>query len=323
VTKPNKALLADKWREAEEAISAERSYFRNGFERSRHDPLRLAWDITPFLLRPMLRLSDRRLGLTSPRAIHSWLTDGWYYKLLDRSIALNERDRFTTFAGWLFERYGREIFEIALPDRPPGHGRVHGEYAYAGELTSDVAIDYGAELILCEVISTRLPLGVRAEADPEELATYLTRTLLDKIDQLDRVSRDVLAGRAQIPSVVAKELATIWPVLITAGDLVESEALWEWLKQNLPATTFEDPRVSDLTLLGIQDVEIIAGLLDTGEEFNQLIAAKHKSDHRELSFVRWLTDTRKDDPPRHPRLTERWTALADRMSRTLELGDER
>lgn len=311
--------LAEKWELAENAISAERAYFQNGFARSRTDPLRRAWDITPFLLRPMLRLSDGRLCLTSPRAIHSWLTDGWYYKLLDHAIEKKVRDQFTTFAGWLFETYVREIFQLALPDRAPGQGKVHGEYAYGGEMTSDVAIDYGCELVICEVISTRLPLGVRAEADPKELHKYLTRTLLDKIAQLDRVSRDVLNGRAQLPGVVAGDLVEILPVLITAGDLVESEALWHWLRQNLPDPMFGDERVRGLTMLGIEDVEIIAGMVDAGDELNQLIKAKHKSDHRELNFVRWINDTRTDDPPRHPELEKRWQELVQRMERTLAI----
>ena len=302
----------------EAALSAPREFFVEGFAKSRSNPLRLTWDGTPFLQRPLVRLADGRMALTAPRALHVWLTDGWYYRLLDIAISKGERDAFTTFVGFLFERYVLELFELALPGRPAGSGRVHGEQAYSGgQMTSDVTVDYGEDLLLFEVISRRLPLGVRTEADPQELETHLQWTLLDKLEQLDRVSTDILAGRASIPGVDPAGVRRIWPILVTAGDFTESEPLWAWLQEHLPVGTFADPRVAQLTLLGVGDIEAIAGLVGAGEDLHDIIASKARSDHRELSLARWLTDTREGDPPRHPGIVARWNHLVAAMNAAL------
>jgi hypothetical protein len=302
----------------QDALAAPRGSFVAGFSKSKNNPPRLAWEATPFQQRPFILLDDGRLALTSPRAIYAWLTDSWYYRLLDLAIEKGQRDTFTTFVGYLFETYVLELFQVALANRAAGSGSVHGEQSYGGgQMTSDVAVDYGHDLLLFEVISRRLPLGVRAEADQAELEEHLKRTLLDKIEQLDRVAGDILSGRARIPDVDVARLRRIWPVVITAGDLTESEPLWKWLDEHVPSGTFADARVQPLQLLTVEDVEIIAGLVSEGEEIIDIIAGKARSDYRQLSMVRWLGDTREEDPSRHPDLRTRWDRLMAAMESAL------
>jgi hypothetical protein len=310
--------LASKADDVQTVLAAPREFFAAGFSKSKNNPVRLAWESTPFQQRPFVLLDDGRLALTSPRAIYSWLTVGWYYRLLDIAISKGRRDDFTTFVGYLFETYVLELFQFALPNRDAGNGAVHGEQTYGGgQMTSDVAIDYGDDLLLFEVVSRRLPLGVRAEADQAELEEHLKRTLLDKIAQLDRVARDILSGTARIPDVDPARLRRIWPVVITAGDITQTEPLWKWLHEQVPSSTFADERVQQLQLLTVEDVEIIAGLVSDGEEIIDVIAAKARSDYRELDMVRWLDDTRHEDPPRHPELEARWGRLIAAMEQAL------
>jgi hypothetical protein len=70
-----------------------------------------------------------------------------------------------------------------------------------------------------------MPPAVRAEADDGELQTYLTRAVADKLEQLDRVITDLQAETAKLPGVDMSSVRRIWPVLITAEDLVEGESL--------------------------------------------------------------------------------------------------
>jgi hypothetical protein len=239
------------------------------------------------------------------------------------AISRRERDAFTTFVGFLFETYVLELMQLALTGHAVGHGRVHGEIPYGGgDLSSDVIVDYGEDLLLFEVISRRVPLGVRAEADPDELETHLQRTLLDKIEQLDRVANDVLEARVAIPGVDPAQLRRIWPVLVTAGDLIESEALWQWLRARTAAMTFADERIERLSLLSVEDVEIIAGMVAAGEQVVDIVANKARSPHHELSLARWLLDTRSAPPPRHPEIEARWTRLVENMTAVLGLPDE-
>jgi hypothetical protein len=201
-----------------EALSAPRDFYIGGFRRSRDIPLRLAWETTPFLTKPFLRIPGG-LCLVSPRAAQGFLSDGVYYRFLDIAAVENQRDDFTQFVGWLVERYVLELFEQALASRPTP---AHGEQAYSGKMTSDVAIDCGRDIVLIEVISRRLPLGVRAEADEEELEEHLEWAVTEKLEQLDRVITDLLDSdcAARLPGVDMSGVERIWPVLVTWDDLV-------------------------------------------------------------------------------------------------------
>lgn len=314
--------LASRHASFAEALSESREYFQHGFARSHDDPIRLAWDIKPFLTKPFLRMRDQALLLLSPRALQSWLSDGVHYRLLDRAIALGRRDEFTTFVGYLFETYVLEVFEEGLAGHHAGDGRVHGEQRYSGDTrTSDVAIDYGRDLVLCEVVSTRLPLGVRAEADQDELDTHLKRTIQDKLSQLDRVVNDLVEGRAHIPDVDMTGVERVWPVLINVGELVEGEALWAFINRH--ATLPRQDVCLPLTLLGVDEAETLAGMAAAGENVVSILSAKQRDNYGELQFRRWLADTRETAPPRLPALEARWERMSQRMVDILKPAEGR
>ena len=303
------------------ALSATRDEYIEGFTRSRDNPLRLAWEITPFQTKPFFRLPDDTLLLLSPRAAQAFLTDGVHYRLLEAAMGRGERNRFTSFVGWLFEQYIVELMEAALPGRAPGSGRVLGEHPYkAGGLkTSDIALDYGADLVLCEVVSTRMPLAVRAEADEGELQTYLTRTVADKLEQLDRVITDLQAGTAKLPGVGMPSVLRIWPVLITAGDLVEGEPLWEFVS-GVCGAMLKQRGVQPVTLLGVDDVETLGGLVAHGRDLIELLHDKATSGYLALSLGRYLHDRGENPGPRLETLNAQWHALTNECMATLDGG---
>jgi hypothetical protein len=304
-----------------EALTAPREFYVEGFARSHDDALRLAWEVTPFQQRPFMRLPGDQLLLISPRAMQSWLTEGAHYRLLDIAIRRSARDDFTTFVGWLFETYACELFETALGNRSAGDGRVHREQDYAGQKTSDVAVDFGRDLVLCEVVSTRLPLGVRAEADEDELATYLQRTITDKLEQLDRVVTDLLDERAHIPGVTITNVERVWPVLTTVGEVVEGEPLCALIRREC-GHLLQQAVCQPLSLVGIDDVEVALGAVAAGDELVALLRQKNAGPYRELSWARWLTDTRETPPPRLPALEARWEEMMNEAVRVLGLPPE-
>ncbi len=64
-------------------LSADRDWYNAEFS-SRGDMLEhIAWEVRPFMQRPFLRLASGGLLLLSPRALASWVTDGFHYRLLD------------------------------------------------------------------------------------------------------------------------------------------------------------------------------------------------------------------------------------------------
>lgn len=300
-----------------EALTAPRDFYVKAFARSRNDPVRLAWETTPFQQKPFLRLPGHRLLSLSPRALQSWLTDGVHYRLRDQA----GRGGFDAFVGSLFETYIQEVFGAALPHRPPGGGRVHADEPYGkggGELTSDVALDYGRDLILFEVISTRLPLGVRSVRDDSELATYLQRTILDKIKQIDRVVDDLISGKARLDGVDMTQVERVWPIVVGIGEMVETELLWDRVRQDTAGLLRQDV-CEPLTLLGAQDAEVFAGMIAAGDNAIELLREKQSTGYAETGWVNWITATRSPLPPRLPVLQNRWNRLTEEAVAVLQL----
>jgi hypothetical protein len=310
--------LAPRHEAVTEVFSAPRSFYVDGFKRSHDNELRLAWETTPFMTKPLLRLPDDSLCLTSPRALQSFLTDGIYYRFLDIAAQEGERDHYTGFVGWLVERYVVEVFADSFGPRDAGNGRVTGDQEYAGKKTSDVAVDYGEDLVLVEVISTRLPLGVRAEADEAELTKYLKRTIDDKLEQVDRVITDLDDKRARIPDVDIGAVQRIWPVLVTQGDLLPAGPLLSYVDQATKGM-FEQAGVQPRTMLGLADVEMLMGMIVAGENLIDVLREKATGEYANLPFSRWLTDVREPLPARPPQLEQRWFDSTDALAGLLDL----
>ncbi len=310
--------LASRHEAVTEAFSAPRSFYVGGFQRSRENELRLAWDTTPFMTKPLLRFPDGSLCLTSPRALQSYMTDGIYYRFLDIAAKEGKRDDYTGFVGWLVERYVVEVFSESFGLRDIGDGRVSGDQEYGGKKTSDVAVDYGEDLVLVEVVSTRLPLGVRAEADEGDLNKYLRRTIDDKLKQVDRVITDLNEERAQIPDVDITTVKRIWPVLVTQGDLLPAGPLLAYVDEATEGL-FEQVGVQPLTMLGLADLEMLMGMIATGESLIDVLREKATGEYANLPFSRWLTDVRDPLPARPPQLEQRWCDSTDRFARLLNL----
>lgn len=121
----------------------------------------LIWERTPFEQRPLLRLSDGALLVTSPQAIWSWMGEGLYFRLLDIARDRGEPTKLTQFYGELIERYIVELVASAHASTDiPGAGRVFGEQVSGTRKnpvkTPDVAVDLGQDLVLMEVVSGRL-----------------------------------------------------------------------------------------------------------------------------------------------------------------------
>ena len=309
--------LADRHEDLTRALSATRTEFAAAFKTSRGNPVRIAWERTPFLAKPFLRLAEEALLLVSPRAAEAFLGDGVHYRLLDAAISRGQRNQFTSFVGWLFEQYILELFEAAYSERRNESGRVLGEQLYRGgrDRTSDVALSLGSDLVLCEVVSRRMPMGVRAEADETELQTYLKRTITEKLAQLDRVITDLQTGDARLPGVEVSDVRRLWPVLVTAGDLVVGEPLSEFVRANC-GSYLKQVGVRPLTLLGAHDIEALAGLVESGETIIDLLHEKGRN-HGSLSLGRFLYDRGETNPPRLGLLTERWNALIEECEKIL------
>jgi hypothetical protein len=284
-----------------DALSAEPGWYAEEFERI-EKAYRLdeweavaGWTTAPFETKPFVRLRDGRLCLWSARALLSWLTDGFYYRALTYAEGEGRGHGFTTFNGWLVERYAREVVDRALPaEKPHGSGRALGSVRYkghAGGLDSpDIALDYGPDLVFVEVCSGRLRLDTRLTGDPARVREDLRRVLTGKAQQLSRRIDDYLNGAFELEGVDRNAVERVWPVVLTGASFLMTELVYEWIIREI-GKHLRQPATQPLTVLDIADWEQLCGLVEVGWTVPRLLARKVGA-YRGLDWRRMV----KDDP---------------------------
>ena len=316
--------LADRVEAISDLVSAPRQWYAQEFAASGADLDAIAWERAPFLRRPFLRLADGRWLLISPRTIDSWLGEGFYYRALESAQRRGQANRFFTFFGKLVETYCLDLTRsVYAGERPIGGGRVYGEQPFGphrDKRTSDIVIDLGPDLILIEVVSARFATGVRVYGNPDVLATALERMLFKKMGQLGRVTASVLSGEAQIPEVDPAFIQRVWPVVVTGGDVMQTEFLWDRIDAELPPQ-LSAARVQALTVLDIGDFELLLGLVHEGHHLPDVLDGKAQGPYRRLELARWMREVLHLPAPlkqRPPILEERWEEIG-RMVRDVLL----
>lgn len=315
--------LAERVEAIADLVSAPRQWYAEEFAAAGDELDAIAWDRAPFLRRPFLRLADGRWLLISPRMIDSWLGEGFYYRALESAQRRGETNRFFTFFGKLIETYCLDLTRsVYAGERPVGGGRVHGEQRYGshgGKRTSDIAIDLGPDLVLIEVVSARFATDVRVYGRPEILTVALERMLFKKMGQLGRVTAAVLSGEATIPDVDRAHIERIWPVVVTGGDLMQTELLWDRTDAELPPE-LAAARVEPLTVLDIGDFERLLGLVTEGHHLPDVLGQKAQGPYRRLAISRWMHEELHLPTPlmqRPPVLEERWEVQGQTMRNVL------
>jgi hypothetical protein len=317
--------LADRQDAIADLVSAPRRWYADEFAAAGNDLDSIAWERSPFLRRPFLRLADGRWLLISPRTIDSWLGEGFYYRALESAQRRGPDavNRFFTFFGKLVEQYCLGLTRSVFGgERAIGGGRVHGEQRFGrrgGKRTSDVAIDLGTDLVLIEVVAARFATDVRVYGNPDVLSAALKRMIFKKIGQLGRVTAAILAGEATIPDVDPAHIERVWPIVVTGGELMHTELLWDRIDAELPVE-LRGGRVQPLTVIDIDDFELLLGLVSEGRHLPDVLGQKARGPYRRLGLGRFMHEELHLPVPlmqRPPVLEERWEALGREMKRVL------
>jgi hypothetical protein len=326
--------MAERREDALQLISTDRATFAAEFAAAGTDPAHIAWETRPFMRRPFLRLADDSILLISPRGMKAWLSDGFHYRLLDsaqsRSVADRKLSRrYTAYSGELLEQHVLRLAQSSYGNRPLGGGRVYGEQPYGKDdaKTSDVAIDLGLDLVLIEVSASRLRADRLIMGTPEEFAEDLDRLLIGKIKQLDRCITALIAGVATIPTtepeVDLSRVQRIWPVVLSAGTISQSEMLWEYVHdQSMGMLT--QAKVQPVTLLDSQDFEQLMGLVEAGRDLSAILAGKTTEPYRDLELALYLNEApgAPRERPRPAAIEALWQDTIKEANAMLDLAGE-
>jgi hypothetical protein len=321
-------LLADKAKKGLDALSESREWYLERFAASQSDKRRAAFEITPFLQRPALRQPDGKVMPFAPRALEAWMgATGNYYRLFDiaRDKGSATRKTFTRFNGLLVEAYVHEIVERAYPPRAQHPsiwlpGAVHREQVYkatSGEgRTPDVAIDLTPDLVLLEVTSSRLTERSVVDADPEAVRKDIEKVVTDKIEQLGAAIVDIRAGVAQLPGIDISAVERIWPLIVISEGVFQTPTLWAYIAEAVEESLTQ-PNVQPLTLLDLEDVEELFGLIVDGQSMVEVLRAKTSGQWAQLELALWLRASQSGAAERSPIAREHVDAAFDPVVQAL------
>jgi hypothetical protein len=318
----SKTALAERETVIAGVLTADRDWFREQFAAGDQSMRDIAWEITPFLRRPFLRLSTDQTLLLSPVALNYWVSQGFYDRL--RECAKERRTRrddklsqYGAFSGELVEDYCLELVTSVYQE-----GRVHGDQPYGkggGLRTPDIAIDHGKDVVLIEVRSGVLSPWFRTSGAVDEFEKQLDRLVLRKMGQLGNRIADLRRGTAAIPGIDFAKVRRIWPILATAS-LTMNELFYDWVQDRRPAA-LKDPAVQPLFIIDIEDLEILAGLIEAGNDLIEMLESWQSGPFGKLELKRWVLEEL-DTPSttRAAHTTQRWNEATEGMKQTLGWG---
>jgi hypothetical protein len=156
-------------------------------------------------------------------------------------------------------------------------------------------------LVLFEVAGGRLTEPSRVLAQWDRVEFDLEKLVLARIRKLDGAIDAILSGKAKIPNVDADQLRHIWPVVVTAGDIVQSELLWDYVHEQAPEA-LQQRQVQPVTLLDLDDLELLLGLAEGGATVVDILRSKADPRYRPFDLRAWLTDDPTAPPERVPSL---------------------
>jgi hypothetical protein len=325
--------LAAKAREGLDALSAPRDWYLPWLEKTQGDPRRAAFEITPFQQRPALRQPNGRVMVLAPRALEAWMgATGHYYRLLDIARAKGDvmRNRFASFNGALVEAYALDVAEQAYPSKSGPSvvwlpGTVHGDKPYpakGGERrTPDISIDLTPDLVLLEITSSRLTVQSLIDADPEAVRKDIEKVLTNKIGQLGAAIEDIRLGVVMLDGVEIDQIERIWPIVVISEGVFQTPTLWSYITPVVNAALGQ-PKVQPLTILDLEDLEEVMGLVASGASIVEILRNKTSARWQQLEFAMWFQATGKtrygDESPIDRR---QFDIATDAIARLL-MGDE-
>lgn len=267
--------LAEKEEAFVQLISGSRSELIDVMREASNEPSRIAWDRSPFELRPFLRRADGKLALISARALAAWMTEGVYHRALSAARAqTHPRKPNETMGGGLLSYLGtvaetgaRRLIAGSLREQAQAEiVRLHGEQRYRVRkghcpLSPDVALSYAKDLVLIEVFSGRISRDTRSLLEPKLMRSWLDRATTTKLIELAERTRDLLTGHLTYDQVDAATVR-IWPVLLLVGDpVMQTPALWRYLRDQAPDAFVEHERVEPATIATLNDFEPLLALV--------------------------------------------------------------
>lgn len=140
-------------------------------------------------------------------------------------------------------------------------------------------VDNGTDIVLIEATAKRLTVLSTLDANKGKIEDDLNAMIVEKVEQLDRVMRDIGTDVAQLPGIDPMLAERFWPVIVLPENSLQTPALWTWIEREC-AGLLDLPRpacrqaVQPLVLLELEEYERLMGLVQEGAALVDILRRK-------------------------------------------------
>jgi len=239
---------------------------------------------------PLVRSGDIIICLHM-KALERMLTSNIFY-VINNSLPENQRHRFRTFFGRVFEAYVRSILKRSLEKRC-----VMQTYGASGKEAGEAILVYPRTLILIEAKSSRLSPPVFTLGDFENYKASLRKIVVAGARQIQRVIDDFQAGEFVMEGVKRDNIGRFYPVIVTVHALPQEAFLRAEIDNLLrEENVLQNSSVAPVTLLSIEELESLEPLMNTFSLLEILGDKTGNKDYNDVSMKSFLYDRHKTLP---------------------------
>lgn len=258
---------------------------------------RLPWQMLPLAERPLLRIGDNVVVLDE-RYLLDRMTRGLYWPVHDHEKQLSEQARllWTQAYGEMIEnRAEDQLRQLAPPLFAPAGSTFFTEEdlvrAFPSSKNADAGIDFGADVVLAEVVSATVTLATRQTPDTESYRKDAEKIVMKKARQLHATALNLLADPQPASSPLHTPPSRVFPVVVCGGQFPVNPVTLRDVKRQLSAEgLLTDGRIQPLVLLDLEELEACNALRETRHvTLAQLIGDWRQSAYREASFRSYLS----------------------------------
>jgi hypothetical protein len=163
------------------------------------------------------------------------------------------------------------------------------EHAYGAIARSDVGIDFGEAILLVEIVSGQLTVVSRVQGNLAKLEQDFDRLVIDKCVQLDSIASRLLEDEEPLTALPkGVRYPRIVPVVVVGGSPLNSLS-YSYIRVRLEELElFQHPLISPLSVIDLEDVEMLKGIGERGYSPAQVLEDWQASELRDYPIHNFL-----------------------------------
>ena len=258
----------------------------------------LPWQMLPLAERPLLRVGDNVIVLDE-RYLLDRVTRGLYWLVHDQEKLQHgeqARVRWTQAYGEMIEsRAEDQLKQLAPPLISSTASTFFTEEdlqrAFPFSKNIDAGIDFGADVVLTEVVSATVTVATRETPDAESFRKDAEKIVMKKARQLHATAVNLLTDPQPTASPLPAPARRIFPVVVCGGQFPVNPITLRDVKRQLASEgLLTDGRIQSLILLDLEELEACNALHETRHvTMPRLIGDWQRSAYHEASFRSYLS----------------------------------